>query len=205
MLFLVFVIKWCPKFWKYINTSPPGVCVIPLFEDQRTKERTMVNRTNALPVMVFGGTAESSFFSRCPPGQTTEAAHETDSVYFCFDKKISGARALLSRARPCETALYWNLLLLGRAVENCSCLTQLAFIQGSIIHCPVMWAGLWCALRMPPAISVNKGCLGHQLLTPAPHTHTLCTLVGSRMEKNSILTPDSWNAYQRNDFSEPRL
>ena len=26
----------------------------PLFEDQRTKERTMVHRTNTLPVMVFG-------------------------------------------------------------------------------------------------------------------------------------------------------
>lgn len=114
------------------------------------------------------------FLLRCPPDQTMEAAHEAASVYFCFDKKIYGARALLPRARPCETALYWNLLLLlGRAVENCSCLTQLALIQGPNIHCPVMWAGLWCALKMPPAISVNKGCLGHQLLTLPPHTHTL--------------------------------
>ena len=146
------------------------------------------------------------FLLRCPPDQTTEAAHEIDSVYFCFDKKINGAWALLSRVRPCETALYWNLLLLlGRAGENRSCLSQLAFIQGSFIHCPVMWAGLWCSLRMPSAFSVNKGRHGHQLLTTPPPIYKLCTPVGSKMEKNSILTPDSWNAYQRNDFSEPRL
>ena len=32
-----------------------------------------------------------------------------------------------------------------------------------------------------------------------------CTLSGCRMGKHRTLSPESWDAYQRNDFNEPRL
>ena len=87
-----------------------------------------------------------------------------------------------------------------------------------------------CKWKMLPAISVNKGCCSHQAITiqppgrwalrelrmetgcppsshqPLQHSRTQrCTLRRLRMRKYRILAPDSWGAYQRNDFSEPRL
>ena len=76
---------------------------------------------------------------------------------------------------------------------------------------------------MLPAMSVNKGSCHHQPLQPPdtqdgaecppsshqtlqpPHSH-MCTPRRLRMRRmHWILAPDSWGAYQRNDFSEPRL
>ena len=82
---------------------------------------------------------------------------------------------------------------------------------------------------MFPAISVNKGCHSHQWLQPSKVNiwalrklraeNNICQLASSRLQpfpkegalrkhrmwKHRILIPDSWGAYQRNDFSEPRL
>ena len=62
------------------------------------------------------------------------------------------------------------------------------------------WMVSWCALgklreeRMP-AIQQRSDC-----------THSLQWALGKlRMWKHRILAPDSWDTYQRNDFSEPRL
>ena len=78
------------------------------------------------------------------------------------------------------------------------------------------------------AISVNKGCHSHQQLHPPPtvsrwalrelrkEIKNTCHLAAIRLQPlpgkpwgNSgcfrILAPESWSAYQRNDFSEPRL
>ena len=78
-----------------------------------------------------------------------------------------------------------------------------------------------------PVISVNKGYHSHQLLEPLP-TVSWWALRELRKEKNTwhlvairlqplptvspeetqdmrILASDSWGAYQKNDFSEPRL
>ena len=81
---------------------------------------------------------------------------------------------------------------------------------------------------MFPAISVNKGCHSHQWLQPSKVNiwalrklraeNNICQLASSRLQpfpkegalrkhrmwKHRILIPDSWGAYQRNDFSEPR-
>ena len=86
-----------------------------------------------------------------------------------------------------------------------------------------------CELKMPPAISVNKGCCSHQAVTlQLPPTVSpegtqdrgkICPPSSSQLlqppptmhpeetqdEKHRILAPDSWGAYQRNDFSEPRI
>ena len=83
---------------------------------------------------------------------------------------------------------------------------------------------------MLPAISVNKGCFGHHIISPCScpagkpwensgWTQTSCQplisataaspqwciLRGFRMEKTKIQALDNYNAYQTNDFSEPRL
>ena len=84
---------------------------------------------------------------------------------------------------------------------------------------------------MLPAISLNKGCCSHQAITlqppwswalrklrietrclPSSSTSLLlpphpwlCTQRRLRMREHKILTPESWGAYQRNDFSELRL
>ena len=57
---------------------------------------------------------------------------------------------------------------------------------------------------MPPAISVNKWCCSHQDISHYSHLWG-CTLRKLRMRKHRILASDSWGAYQRNDFSEPRF
>ena len=82
--------------------------------------------------------------------------------------------------------------------------------------------------KMLPAISVNKWCCSHQAITlqlprrwalrelrmetgcPPSSSQLLqppwwCTLRRLRMKKHRILSPESWGAHQRNDFSEPRL
>ena len=91
----------------------------------------------------------------------------------------------------------------------------------------ITWTSRSCGLRMPPAISVNEGCCGHQPLQPplmvSPEgtedgnriptikqsgttaSPQRCTLRGLRMGKHRTLAPESWGAYQRNDFNEPRL
>ena len=80
-----------------------------------------------------------------------------------------------------------------------------------------------------PAISVNKGGHSHQRLQPSKVNiwalrklraeNSICQLASSRLQpfpkewalrklsmwKCRILIPDSWGAYQRNDFGEPRL
>ena len=82
---------------------------------------------------------------------------------------------------------------------------------------------------MLPAISGNRGCCRHQAITLQPpwvvspegtqdgnrmpaikQSVTAATPKhapwgGLRMRKHRILAPESWGAYQRNDFSEPRL
>ena len=45
---------------------------------------------------------------------------------------------------------------------------------------------------------------GHQAVSHRSHLQW-CTLRRLRVRKHRILAPDSWGAYQRNDFSEPRL
>ena len=92
-----------------------------------------------------------------------------------------------------------------------------------------MWNSVEGEWKILPAISVNKGCCGHQAITlqqlwqwalrelrteteclPSNHrlrSHPLTvTLRRLRMrKKNKILAPDGWCTYQRNDFSELRL
>lgn len=86
-------------------------------------------------------------------------------------------------------------------------------------------------IRMPSVLAVNRGCCGHQAITlqlppvtalkvlrmqtglpPLSHStlqpHPFpqwCTLRGFRMRKRRILAPNSWDAWPRNDFSEPRI
>ena len=57
--------------------------------------------------------------------------------------------------------------------------------------------------KMLPVTSVKKGCCSHQAITlQLPPVVTSKEL---RMGKNRTLALDSWGAYQRSDFSEPRL
>ena len=56
-----------------------------------------------------------------------------------------------------------------------------------------------------PAISVNKWCHSHQWLQPLPTVVSRWTLRGLRMRKHTILAPESWGAYHRNDSRELRL
>ena len=80
-----------------------------------------------------------------------------------------------------------------------------------------------------PAMSVNKGCHSHQRLQPQPKVtwwaprelrkeKNTCHLAAIRLQprprlspeetpmwKHWILALESWGAYQRNDFSEPRF
>ena len=79
-----------------------------------------------------------------------------------------------------------------------------------------------------PAVSVNKGCHSHQWLQPSNASqwalrklrkeripaiyqpsdcsHCLWWAVRKlRMWKHKVLAPESWGAYQRNDFSKSRL
>ena len=60
---------------------------------------------------------------------------------------------------------------------------------------------------MSLAISVNKGCCGHEAVSHCkpPHPPLQCSLRGFRGEENRIVALDSENEYQRNDFSKPRL
>ena len=82
-----------------------------------------------------------------------------------------------------------------------------------------------CEWETLAAISVNKGCCSHQAITPdgepwgdsgwkqdACHqavNHSRhpqwCTPRGRRMRKHRIRSPESWDAYQMNDFNEPKL
>ena len=55
-----------------------------------------------------------------------------------------------------------------------------------------------------PTISVNKRCHSHQGLQPQPMV-SYWALRTLGMWKHRILASDNWGAYQRNDFSEPRL
>ena len=57
--------------------------------------------------------------------------------------------------------------------------------------------------KILPAISVNNRCHSHQWLQPSKGD--LVSPEGTQDVKTQILAPDSWAAYQRNDFSEPRL
>ena len=70
---------------------------------------------------------------------------------------------------------------------------------------------------MLPAISVNKGCCSHLRLQALLTLSAKGTQDGNKdcppssrrqdcsLRKLRILAPESWGAYQRNDFSEPRL
>ena len=91
------------------------------------------------------------------------------------------------------------------------------------------WWGLTPTIdeQMLPAISVSKGCCSHQTITLQPplrwapralRMETECWPSSSQLlqlpltvqpeetqdEKHRILAPDSWGAYQWNDFSKPR-
>ena len=46
------------------------------------------------------------------------------------------------------------------------------------------------------------GCWGHQVSSHCSHN---CNMRGFRMEKSKIMALNSWGAYQKNDFNEPRL
>ena len=63
---------------------------------------------------------------------------------------------------------------------------------------------LTCGWKVLPATSVNKGCCSHQASRHCSRPW-LCTLRGFRMERSRTLALESWGAYQRKDFSEPRL
>ena len=84
----------------------------------------------------------------------------------------------------------------------------------------------YCELRMPPTVSVNKGCWSIKPSQEAPHSRELrrqtekvhdsafsCSSLilprrcpwGDWSERAQGAGPDSWGAYQRNDFSELTL
>ena len=64
-------------------------------------------------------------------------------------------------------------------------------------------------LQLPPKVSLEGTQDGKRMpaIRPSDTTATppWCTLRKLRMRKHRILAPESWGAYQRNDFSEPRL
>ena len=60
---------------------------------------------------------------------------------------------------------------------------------------------LWTKILL--AISVNKGRCSHQAITLQPPGWWI--LREPRIRKHRMLAPDSWGAYQRNDFREPRI
>lgn len=61
-----------------------------------------------------------------------------------------------------------------------------------------------CGWKMLPAISISKGCCGHQAFSHSSHPQW-CALRGYRTEKSKMLALGSQGAYQRIDFNEPRL